>query len=114
MDTPMSPPACWRGWPGPPRRPARTGHRWPKPLEHDLEHDAAQELCHPAQIVLLAHMQHVTAGEPVQRTTIPVLPQHDGLTRWSHTIAEAGDDHPALLRHQRPIIERGVVRQSGG
>ena len=46
---------------------APTPSRW-------SEHDLPQERGHPAQVIQLADVQHVTARKPVQRTVIPVLP----------------------------------------
>src|ERR1700761_5044134 len=107
----MHPPTCWRGCTGPPLRPGRTGHREPMPL---VEHKAVQEAGHPAQIVELTHMQHMTAGKQVQCTAIPMLPKHYGLVRWSHPVTEAGDDHPTVLGDQRLIVQWAVIGQPGG
>jgi ESX secretion system protein EccE len=39
------------------------------------EHDVAEELGHAAQVLGLADVQDVVAGEPVERASIPVSPQ---------------------------------------
>ena len=62
-------------------------------------------------------MQDVVAGDPVQRTAVPVLPQRDGVVWGGEPIAESGDDEAAILGNQRtgqvhhrvrrpPIVER--------
>ncbi len=62
------------------------------------EHEVAHETRHPAQVVRLADMQDVVAGEPVERAAVPVLPQRLRLLRRREPVTETGDDQPPVLR----------------
>src|ERR1700731_5387534 len=73
----------------------------------------AQEPRHASQILGLAHVQDVVAGEPVQRTAIPVMPEHLRLFGWRQPVTEAGDDEPAVTRNQRLVVERRGVGGRG-
>ena len=75
-------------------------------LPPSREHEVAHEAGHPAQVVRLADVQDVVAGEPVERAAIPVLPEQLGLLRRRQPIAEAGDDQPPVLGHQRRVVQR--------
>ena len=79
-----------------------------------VPHQRAQEPGRPAQVLRLADVQDVVAREPVQRTAIPVLPQHFGLFGRGQAVTEAGDDQPTVLGHQRLVVQRAVVGRCGG
>ncbi len=71
-----------------------------------VPHQRTQEPVDAAQVLRLADVQDVVAREPVQRTAIPVFPQRLGLFGRGQAIAEAGDDQPAVLGHQRLVVQR--------
>ncbi len=77
-----------------------------RPQGRLAEHEIAHEPRHPAQVVRLADVQDVVAGEPVERAAVPVLPEHLRLLRRGQAVAQPGDDQPPVLGHQRRVVQR--------
>src|SRR5262245_35579299 len=84
-----------------------TGRSWPMPscggsrTGADSEADLLEKLCDFVQVAEPIDVQDVAAREPVEARPIPVLPQEPRVRRRREPIADATDDHEALLRQHR-------------